>query len=62
MNVIAELTALESVSFNGCNISSFPADLSKLKRLKHLSLINDPLKSAEKTRIKKALPQCRINF
>jgi len=43
-------------------LTSFPTELGKLKKLSTLDLKGNPIKKSEKQKIKKLLPNCQIPF
>lgn len=59
---INKLPKLEKVFLHGCPITKLPDDLSNWKNLKLLGLHRTKLDKAEQERIRRALPNCRIQF
>lgn len=59
---LARLNQLEYLYLFGCNVKTFPGDLSAFGHLKELGLTGNPVEAAELTRIRKALPHCRVIY
>ena len=59
---LAKLQSLEYLYLYGCGLTKLPNNIGDLKNLKELGLVGNNLENTERTRIKKALPNCIIKF
>lgn len=59
---IYELSNLEELNLNGCNIDRLDDRIIELKSLKKLGLENNPISDVEIDRLKKLLPFCEIYY
>jgi hypothetical protein len=59
---IARCQSLEYLYLYGCGLTKLPDNIADLKNLKELGLLGNNLDNTERTRIKKALPNCIIKF
>jgi Leucine-rich repeat (LRR) protein len=59
---LAKLQNLEHLYLYGCGLTKLPDNIGDLKNLKELGLVGNNLDNTERTRIKKALPNCIIKF
>ena len=59
---IQDLTQLELLTIANNNLTELPKDIDKLTGLKTLILTGNNINTAEKERIKKALPGCKVYF
>ena len=65
LNNVDNLTRLQSLEYlylYGCGLTKLPDKLGDLKNLKELGLVGNNLDNTERTRIRKALPNCIIRF
>lgn len=62
-NVLTEIESLEVIEMDSNEIKSIPYNLIiKMKNIKRISLIGNPISGQEKERILKELPHIKINF
>jgi hypothetical protein len=57
-----ELGELQNLKAIDLSDNSLLSDIGELKRLKQLGLVGNPIGGAERERIRKALPGCRVLF
>ena len=61
----AEIEKLDKLTYlylSKNQLTSLPAEIGKLDKLIYLQLIGNPIPKAEQEKIKKLLPNCRIDF
>jgi len=59
---VTRLGALERLDLQENGLRSLPSGIGKLTALRRLNLVRNPISAEEKTRLKKALPECQILF
>lgn len=59
---IGSLQTLKELYLHDCRIESIPEGILRLKGLKRLVLVDNPLSEEDKAIIRKALPNCQVVF
>ncbi|MCU0354852.1 MAG: leucine-rich repeat domain-containing protein [Cytophagales bacterium] len=59
---IGNLTFLQELNLRDNSLTKLPAEMAQLKHLQVLNLAGNPIADAEKDRIRRMLPNCRVYF